>query len=121
MANRERGEVELVADGKIYILRLSINAVAEIENYLDIGVNDIIAMLQKPGDFRVGRWRVMLWGALREFHPCSIEEAGEIMGIVGVDAAIDSLTAAMQAAFPDADKAASKNPPRASRKVGKRS
>lgn len=109
MANAERGEVELVAGGTSYTLRMSINAVAEVENFLDKGINDIVAMVRNPADFRIGIWRVLLWGALREFHKVSLEEAGEIMGIAGVDVVVDRLTAAMAAAFPE-NKAGAENP-----------
>lgn len=120
MANADRGEVALVAAEKTYTLRMSINAVAEIENYLDLGVNDLAAMVRNPADFRISTWRVLLWGALREFHPCSIEEAGEIMGVAGVDATVDKVGEAMKLAFPEA-KDAPKNPQQASPAAGKRS
>lgn len=109
MANAERGEIDLVFGAERLTLRMSINAIAEIETYLDLGINDIAAMLRDPKDFRVGRWRVLLWGALREFHPCSIEQAGEIMGRAGVDAVVSAIGSAMQAAFPE-NKGKAENP-----------
>lgn len=109
MANKERGEVELVAGGQTYILRMSINAVAEIEEFLDKGINDIVAMVRDPRDFRIGTWRVLLWGALREFHKVSLDEAGEIMGAAGVDQVVAKMGAAMTAAFPE-NKGDAENP-----------
>lgn len=109
MANAERGEVDLTVDGKVYTLRMSINAVAEIENYLDKGINDLVAMVRNPADFRISVWRVLLWGALREFHRCSIEDAGELMGQAGVNEVVAKLGDAMAVAFPEA-KGASENP-----------
>jgi hypothetical protein len=117
MANRERGEVDLVVGGETYTLRMSLNAVAEIEGLLDKGINEIAAMVRDPTDFRISTWRVLLWGALREFHKVSLEEAGEIMGRAGVDVVVDVVGEAMQAAFPEA-KAGAENPQKASRKVG---
>jgi hypothetical protein len=117
MANRERGEVELAFGGERYTLRMSLNAVAEVETYLDMGVNDIAALVGNPKNFRIGTWRVLLWGALREFHPCSIEEAGEIMQRAGVDAIMDKVVEAMQLSHPE-KQAGAKNPRKASRKVG---
>ena len=109
MANAERGEVELAFGDERYTLRMSINAVAEIETYLDRGINDLIGMVRNPADFRISVWRVLLWGALREFHPCSIEDAGEIMGRAGVNGVVAKLGEAMAAAFPD-DQGATENP-----------
>lgn len=118
MANPERGEVELAFDAENFTLRMSINAVAEIEVYLDKGVNDIAAMVRNPADFRITTWRVLLWGALREFHPCSIEQAGEIMGRAGVDVTVDKVGEAMRLAFPEAKGGAPENPQSASLAAG---
>jgi hypothetical protein len=109
MANGERGEVALVAGERTLTLRMSINAVAEIETYLDKGINDLVEMVRNPADFRISTWRVLLWGALREHHPCTIEQAGEIMGEAGVNAVVAALGTAMAAAFPEA-KGAAENP-----------
>ena len=102
MANKERGEIDLVAGGKTYTLRMSINAVADMENLLDKGINDILAMVRDPTDFRIGTWRVLLWGALREFHKLTLEEAGEIMGVAGVEQVVAKIGEALAAAFPEA-------------------
>lgn len=101
MSNRERGEVDLVAGDKTYTLRMSINAVAEIEELLDKGINEIVALVRDPKDFRIGTWRALLWGALREFHNVSLAEAGEIMGAAGVDVIVARMGEAMAAAFPE--------------------
>jgi len=116
MANAERGEVDLVIGDTSYKLRMSINAVAEIETYLDKGVNEIATMVRNPADFRIGTWRVLLWGALREFHPCSIDAAGEIMGRAGVDMIVNKVGEAMTLAFPEAKPA--ENPQSASLAAG---
>lgn len=118
MANRERGEVELKAGDKSYTLRLSFNAIAEIETLLDKGINEIAAMLRNPDDFRIGTWRVMLWGALREFHPGSLDDAGEIMGRAGVKATVEALGETMTLGFPEQEE---ENPPKASKAAGKTS
>lgn len=109
MANAERGEVVLAVGDERYTLRMSINAVAEIEDLTDKGINELVAMVRDPANFRISTWRVLLWGALREFHPCSIEEAGEIMGRAGVDLIVAKLGEAMAAAFPES-KGAAENP-----------
>lgn len=110
MANAERGEVDLVVGENSYTLRMSMNAVAEIETFLDKGINEIVALVRDPADFRIGTWRVLLWGALREFHKVSIEDAGEIMGKAGVDLIVAKLGEAMAAAFPENEKGSGENP-----------
>jgi hypothetical protein len=120
MANRERGEVALKAGTSTYTLRLSFNAIAEIETLLDKGINDIAAMLRDADDFRIGTWRVMLWGALREFHPTtSLDDAGEIMGKAGVQHVIEALGDAMTLSFPEQGEG--ENPQKASADAGKTS
>ena len=115
MANPERGEVELVVGDKTYTLRMAVNAVAEVENLMfgddpNKGINDLVAMIRNPKGFRVGTWRTLLWGALREFHKVSLEEAGEIMGAAGVDLIVEKVGAAMAASFPEGEKASGENP-----------
>lgn len=120
MANRERGEVELKAGEKSYTLRLSYNAIAEIETLLDKGINDIAEMLRDPKDFRIGTWRAVLWGALRDRHPeVDLLTAGEIMGQAGVDSVVSALGDAMTLAFPEREPG--ENPPKASPDAGKTS
>ena len=114
MANAEKGEIALVVADKVYTLRLSINAVAEVETYMfgddpDKGINDLVAMIKNPKGFKIGVWRTLLWGALREFHGCSMEQAGEIMGEAGVNVVVEKIGEAMAAAFPEA-KGAAENP-----------
>lgn len=117
MANRDRGEVELAFGKERYTLRMSMNAVANIEDYLDKGINEIADMVRDPKDFRIGTWRVLLWGALKEHHNISIEEAGEIMGRAGVKFVVEKVGEAMALAFPEADGEA-ENPQNASPAAG---
>lgn len=119
MANKERGEVDLVAGGTTYTLRLSINALAEVEQMMGLGIDEILAVLRKPkGGLRLTTWRGILWGALREFHKCTPDEAGEIMGVAGVPETVAKLNEAMAVAFPDGDGANAENPPKASHGAG---
>lgn len=118
MANRERGEVALEAGGKTYILRLSYNAIADIEDLMDKGIDEISAMLRDPKDFRISTWRAVLWGALHEMQPdVDLLGAGEIMGKAGVAAVVAKLGEAMTLAFPEHEE----NPPKASRGAGRKS
>lgn len=121
MANAERGEVDLVAGDATYTLRLSYNAIAEIETLLDKGINEITGMLRDPEDFRISRWRVLLWGGLREHHKLSLEEAGEVMRLAGIDPTVAAIGTAMKLGFPEMTAGEEENPRKASRGAGRRS
>lgn len=119
MANKERGEVDLVAGGETYTLRFTFNEIAEIETRLNKGANDILAMLRDPKDFRVSNWRVLLWGALQDRHEgTSIKDAGEIMRAAGLDEVIARLNEAMELGFPERQRGDGENPQKASQKAG---
>lgn len=116
MANPIRGEVAVVADGNTYTLRLGMNAIVEIETALDIGIAQVTALFQGEG-LKVGNMRLVLWAALRERHPdLTLEDAGDIMGHMGLADTIAKLGEAMQAAFPEP--AAGKKPSRPRTKAG---
>ena len=111
MANPDRGEVDLVAGNKTYTLRLSLHAVAQVCKYLDIGINSLRTMLSDP-DFRPDYWEVVMWGALREFHPCSIEEASDIMVAAGLPSTVEKLGETMRLNFPDVEEGSEPKNPR---------
>lgn len=119
MANPQRGEVDLKAGKKTYTLRFSYNAMATIEELLDVGINDLGPMLSDPKRFRIGTWRALLWGALLEMHPdLSLEDAGEIIGAAGVDEVVARIGEALTLFFPEAKPGASENPRTASPSAG---
>lgn len=104
MPNPLRGEVELRAGDKTYTLRLSTNALVTAETLLDKGVAEIGDMLSDPSSFRLGTARALLFAGLHERHPdLSLEDAGEIIGEVGIAGAVEKLGESMAAAFPKAD------------------
>jgi hypothetical protein len=118
MANRERGEVELKAGDKTYVLRFGMNAVVEVETLMDMGIREIAAKLQNPDDFRIGTWRAVLWGALHEHQPSlTLLDAGDILGAAGVQPVVEALSQAMMLTFPEA-KADGENPQTASPQAG---
>ena len=64
MANPEKGEVAFqVADAE-YTLKFSTNAICELEERLNKGLNEIVANMA-----RVSVVRAMLWAGLRAHHP----------------------------------------------------
>lgn len=103
MANPHRGEVELHAGDKTYIMRMSINAIVEIENHFDLGINKVAAKLSDVDGMRIGTLRTIIRLALKEHHPeLSDKDAGEIIQSVGFAATSEAIQKAMQAAFPEA-------------------
>jgi hypothetical protein len=83
MANRQRGEVEIAARGKVYTLALTTNGACEIENASGRLFEDICAGIQKYA-IRDMRW--LLWGALQEYHADEIKtpaDAGKFIDDAG--------------------------------------
>ena len=67
MANRERGELTLVAGGTRYTLRLTTNSCCELESFADGRTSDDVIDGVNRGSFRDAR--LLLWMALRDQHP----------------------------------------------------
>jgi hypothetical protein len=115
MANPLRGEVDLQVGEKTYTLRLSINAIAEVETLLDKGINEILSTLD-PQNARIGTLRAILWASLQEHHPeITLLDAGDLIGDVGAENAGPIIGDAIKAAFPAPD--GKPRPPKAA-KVG---
>lgn len=104
MANPHRGEVEIKAPSGTFVLRLSINAIAEIETVLDMGINEIAVHLSDPATLRLGHLRAIVWGGLRENHPdLDLFAAGDLIAEVGMVPITDAVQQAFTLAFPSAD------------------
>ena len=105
MANPHRGEVTFkVADAE-YTLVFSTNAICELEERLDKGLNAIVANME-----RLTTVRAMLWAGLRAKHPdITIAKAGELIDTCGMLVATDVIGKALHAAFPPPDESAPKN------------
>lgn len=96
MANPHKGEVAFEADGKAYTLRLSTNAICELEAALDRGLDAIVASMG-----RLSTVRGLLWAALRDNHPdVTMAGAGLIIDKAGMPAVMAAVTSALTAAFP---------------------
>jgi hypothetical protein len=107
MANPRKGEVALPVGGRDFTLRLSVNALAEVEGLLDKGVNEIIQSLD-----RVTTLRALLWAGLRQHHPdVSLFDAGDLIGEAGADIVGEKIGEALKAAFPEPK--GNTNPPQA--------
>lgn len=78
MANKERGEVAVQIGKQSFTLCFSTNAIAEIEQVGDASI--MVLMAQYVTEGRAATTRLMLWGALRKFHPeISLLEAGDML------------------------------------------
>lgn len=114
MANPIVGELDVKDGDKTYRLVLDINAFIEAEVVLGKTTDKIVEEL-KSGATTMGTVRGVLYGALQEHHPgITLIETGKIMGRVGIDVIGDALNAA----FPDAPKGGSENPPKRARRSG---
>ncbi|WP_396190307.1 GTA-gp10 family protein [Flavobacterium sp.] len=96
MANPARGEVALAVADTEYTLKFSTNAICELEDRLDKGLNLIVANME-----RLTTVRALLWAGLRAKHPdVTITQAGEIIDRIGMAQATEVIGKALTAAFP---------------------
>lgn len=101
MANRERGELTLVAGANRYVLRLTTNACCELE---DMAGRLWPAILNGGQRGSLRDVRFILWAALREHHPDvatadpdGLKAVGRVIdaggGVLGVHAQVKALLA----------------------------
>lgn len=76
--------IELPANGRIYKLSFSINALCSLELAAGKSFGELIADLQNPRTLSVRLFRLALWAALQDSQPGTNEmEAGAIMTAAG--------------------------------------
>lgn len=86
MSNPERGEVTLDAGGTSYRLRLTLNAMCELEDALStpekpVTFLEVLGRLRRSSAKDI-RW--IVWAALREHHPeMTLKDAGELVQEAG--------------------------------------
>lgn len=98
MANPARGEVAFTVADTEYTLKYSTNAICELEERLDKGLNVIVANME-----RLTTVRALLWAGLRAKHPdVTIQQAGELIDKVGMAQATEVIGKALTTAFPPA-------------------
>lgn len=103
MANPNRGEVDLIAGDQTYTMRMSINAIVNLENHFDKGINEIAELLSDAKGMRVGNLRTIVFHTLKDQHPDLTELAvGDVIGKAGFEATATALQQSMQLAFPSA-------------------
>lgn len=104
MANREKGESTLTVDGTDYTLRLSINALCEIEDAESTAEKRVTFQELVPRMARgeLTAIRRLLWGALREHHPTmSLKAAGDLMQRATVERVIAAFEQMQASTVPD--------------------
>lgn len=109
MANKHKGEVSLQVGSETYTMRLSINAMCNLEDSLKRPIDDIISDLSQ-GNVNMSTLRAIAHATLTDTHKdITLEAVGEIMSEVGVETVVAKLTESLRASFPEA-KVAEKNP-----------
>lgn len=103
MANRIRGEVDFESDHGRLTLKYDVNALCELEDELDIGIQEFGEMFAGKRKIRLKHVRAAFWAGLRHHRPeISVSEAGEIMMEVGgMTPALDLIGKAFELAFID--------------------
>lgn len=110
MANKHRGEVALSVDGATYTMRLSANALCDLEGVLQCNANQAFAAM---GQMEIRAMRAILWASLTETKPgLTLAGAGEIMDAAGLKTIAAKLGELVAATFPQADagEASTENP-----------
>lgn len=110
VANAQKGHATLKAGDQELTLAFTLNALCLIEDRLDCSISDLDERLKKAG---ARDMRVLLWAGLQEFHGEEVPDEEAAGALVAMSDAINAITTAMTAAFPDQGKPSGK--PRAAR------
>lgn len=103
MANKEVGEVKLVAKGATYTLRFGSYAIASLETELDRPMLGIALELEDENKRRMKTLVAALWAALQEHHPdVDMRKAYSILDDAGFTEAGNKIAECLNLAFPDA-------------------
>lgn len=119
MANALKGHVPLKAGKKSYTLVIGINALCMVEGVLGPGGKIATVLDELDKGPSLSTIRLMLWAGLQENHPCSLEEAGDIMAAATVPVASAAIIAGIAASFPPVTEGKPPNPPKAAAGTGK--
>lgn len=103
MANGERGEVGFEIGGASYRLKMSVNAVCEIEDASGRSVNEFATALSDTSRFRLSDMRLMFWACMRAGgSDISRDAAGDLIDEIGFERVGLLLEQAFSRAFPEA-------------------
>jgi hypothetical protein len=101
--------------GQIWTLKLSTNALCEIEDELGKGIDQIGVLLQDPAQGRVKLFRLIVWAALSDHHEnVSQKTAGMIIDEIGMSEVLGLIQRLLTLAMPEPKKGAAGSPRNAS-------
>jgi len=115
MGNPHRGAVDWTVSGKVYTLRLSTNALCELESITQRTATEALGAFLAAGqqsqiDARL--LRSILWAALSGAHTgLTLAHVGDLIDEAGVKASVEAVGRLVAATFPAPDEGASENPP----------
>lgn len=85
MSNPHKGTVTFEADGGTFTLKLSTNALVELEQALGSGIDTIGAMMADQSMAKLKTLRLMFWAALTDHHEgMTLKDAGDLIDAIGV-------------------------------------
>lgn len=120
MANKNKGEVSFEVNEKSYTMRFSANALCELEDVLNMGVNDVAEQMAKPKNLRIKTVRGIFWAGLRDCHPeITITQAGELIQDLTLPRCLELIGKAFTLAFQDSTKSRPQQPTVKTEAVGK--
>lgn len=94
------------AKGRDWTLRLSSNALCRIEEASGVGAIEFFNQFDpQKGSFRLSNLRLALQAGI-EGESLTQEQVGDLIDDMGLEAALERLMAAVEAAFPAADEKA---------------
>lgn len=103
MANPNKSEVGFEVDGKAYTLKLSTNAICEIEDVTGKGINEFAEGLGDTAKFRIRDLRTIFYACLVGGGSSISQDAtGDLMDAVGMEEVGELVQKAFQVAFPEA-------------------
>lgn len=97
MANKHKGELSFVSDGKTYTLSFTINALCELDEAL--GIDNALSVLIANGNATLKQHRTMFFVALHHHHP-EIENEKQAADLVTFGQMMKLLTEAIMLANP---------------------
>lgn len=102
MANPHKGEVELVAGDKTFLLRFSIDDICAVEEKSGKGFVALTSAMSDPDRMTISGIRLLLWGALRTHHAdVTLLQAGNLITSAGgLAKVVPILAIALERAFP---------------------
>lgn len=114
MTNTVRGTMTVEALGKTWTLKLSTNALCELEEQLGQGIESLGAMLQDPNQGRMKLFRLVVWAALTDNHPdIKLTDAGTLIDALGMEETMSVLQRLMTLTMPEQKKGVNGSPRKA--------